>query len=513
MADEVVDQPARPEGGLAELRQQRLANLQALRDRGIEPFALKYERTHSIAAARDEFESRAADTDPRFGDVVRLAGRITRHRPQGKVGFADVVDESGPIQLMARADALGDDRMALFRGLDLGDIVGVEGQVMRTRSGETTLELTNLAMLTKALRPMPDKWHGLRDPELRFRQRHLDLIANPEARDALRLRSRVVSHFRRFLDARGFMEVETPVLQTVAGGAAARPFMTHHNTLDQDMALRISLELYLKRLLVGGFEKVYEIGRVFRNEGVSPRHNPEFTILELYEAYTDYEGMMDLTRELLQDAARAVLGEEILHRPEGDIDISGEWPRRTIHELTHEYNPELDLNDEGALRARAAELGAINPDALDWGAALYEVFERTAKKDILEPVFVTGHPRSISPLARPDRRDPRLVERFELYIAGEEIADAFSELTDPLDQRSRFEQQLQARVAGVEETHPMDEDFLAALEQGMPPAGGLGIGMDRLIALFAGVSNIREVIAFPALRERPPATGDWPEEA
>jgi lysyl-tRNA synthetase class 2 len=485
-----------------------------LRHRGVEPFALKYDRTHSVAAAREEFEQRPGDPqEPRPGSPVRVAGRITRHRPQGKVGFADLVDESGSIQLMARSDALGDERMGLFKALDLGDIVGVEGQVMRTRSGETTLELLDVEMLTKALRPMPDKWHGLKDPELRFRQRHLDLIANPEARGALRLRSQVISHFRRFLDARGFMEVETPVLQTVAGGAAARPFMTHHNTLDQDMALRISLELYLKRLLVGGFEKVYEIGRVFRNEGVSPRHNPEFTILELYQAYTDYEGIMDLTRELLQDTARAVIGAEVLRRPEGDIDISGEWPRRSIEDLTRDYNADLDITDGGALRGRAAQLGASNPDALDWGAALYEVFERTVKKDLVEPIFVTGHPRSISPLARPHRDDPRLVERFELYVAGEEIADAFSELTDPLDQRSRFEQQLAARAAGVEETHPMDEDFIAALEQGMPPAGGLGIGIDRLVALFAGVPNIREVIAFPALRQRAAEGGDWPEEA
>ena len=513
MADEGKDTQPGPGGGLAELRQQRLANLAELRERGIEPFALKYDRTHSVRDARAEFEERAAEADPRFGPSVGLAGRVTRHRPQGKVGFADLQDESGQVQLMARADALGDDRMALFKALDLGDIIGVAGQLMRTRSGETTLELTDLVMLTKALRPLPDKWHGLKDPELRFRQRHLDLATNPDAREVLRLRSRVVSHFRRYLDGRGFMEVETPVLQTVAGGAAARPFLTHHNTLDQDMALRISLELFLKRLLVGGFERVYEIGRVFRNEGVSPRHNPEFTILELYQAYTDYEGIMDLTRELLQDTARTVLGEEVLQRPEGPIDISGDWPRKTILELVHDYNPELDLDDVEALRARAALLGASNPGALDWGAALYEVFERTAKKDLLEPVFVTGHPRSISPLARPHRHDPRLVERFELYVAGEEIADAFSELTDPLDQRSRFEQQLAARAAGVEETHPMDEDFLSALEQGMPPSGGLGIGIDRLVALFAGVPNIREVIAFPALRERPSDAGDWPEEA
>jgi lysyl-tRNA synthetase class 2 len=513
MADEGTDhEQPRPEGGLAELRQQRIHNLEALRASGIEPFALSFDRTGSIAGCRGAFEARGED-DPGPGDAVRLAGRITRHRPQGKVGFADLLDASGQIQLMARADALGEKGMDLFKALDLGDIVGVEGKVIKSRSGETTVELTGLTMLTKALRPLPDKWHGLKDPELRFRQRHLDLIANPEARAALVLRSRVIAHFRRFLDARGFMEVETPVLQSIAGGAAARPFMTHHETLDQDMALRISLELYLKRLLVGGFEKIYEIGRVFRNEGISPRHNPEFTILELYQAYTDYHGMMELTRELLQDTVQAVMGDRVIAREDDAIDLSGEWPQRTIEEMTSEHNPGLDLHDEVALRRRAAELGASHPGSLDWGAALYEVFERTAKKEISNPVFVTGHPRSISPLARAHREDPRLVERFELYIGGEEIADAFSELTDPIDQRARFEQQLAARAAGVEETHPMDEGFLAALEQGMPPSGGLGIGIDRLVALLAGVPHIREVIAFPALRERAPGGVDWPEDA
>ncbi|MFN2465485.1 MAG: lysine--tRNA ligase [Candidatus Dormibacteria bacterium] len=512
MADKEQEHQAAPAGGLAELRQQRLRNMEAMRAAGIEPYALNFKRTESVATARAAFEARGED-DPPAVETVRLAGRVTRHRPQGKVGFADLVDVSGQIQLMAHADTLDDAGMTLFKALDLGDIVGVEGQVIRSRSGEVTLELTGLTMLTKALRPLPDKWHGLKDPELRFRHRHLDLIANPDARAALVLRSRVISHFRRFLDGRGFMEVETPVLQNIAGGAAARPFLTHHQTLDQDMSLRISLELYLKRLLVAGFEDVYEVGRVFRNEGISPRHNPEFTILELYQAYTDYEGMMELTRDLLQDTAAQVLGGLVLSREEGSIDLSGQWPRRTIEEMTREHNPGLDIADEVALRHRAAELGASRPDSLDWGAALYEVFERTAKKAIVSPVFVTGHPRSISPLARPHRDDPRLVERFELYIAGEEIADAFSELTDPIDQRSRFEQQLAARAAGVEETHPMDEDFLAALEQGMPPAGGLGIGIDRLVALLAGVPNIREVIAFPALRERPSDAPDWPEDA
>lgn len=509
MADEVNPQP-RPKAGLDELRQQRLQNLEALRQAGVEPFALRYDRTHAVAAARHAFEAVGSGDDLRFGPV-RLAGRITRHRPQGKVGFADLIDASGQIQLMARADALGEEGLKLFKAVDLGDIVGVEGQVMRTRSGEITLELTGLTMLTKSLLPLPDKWHGLKDPELRFRQRHLDLITNPDARRVLTVRSRAITAMRGFLDGRGFVEVETPVLQRVAGGAAARPFLTHHHALDLDLKLRIAVELHHKRLLVGGFERIYEIGRAFRNEGIDHLHNPEFTILEAYQAYTDLEGMIELCESMIKAVAGQVLGDDAgRHEYQGQtIDLAGIWQRREMLDLIRDRKPGLDVEDEKSLKAFTDELGAVPRDR-DWGELIYEIFERSVEKTLLQPIFVTGFPVSVSPLARRRADDPRLVERFELFIAGDEQANAFSELTDPLEQRARFEQQLRARAAGDEETHPMDEDFLAALGQGMPPAGGLGLGVDRLVMLLAGVANIREVLAFPLMRDRPGDGGELP---
>jgi lysyl-tRNA synthetase class 2 len=357
-------------------------------------------------------------------------------------------------------------------------------------------------LLTKALRPLPDKWHGLKDAELRFRQRHVDLISNVEAREILRQRSRLISHIRRFLDDRGFEEVETPVLLRIAGGAAARPFTTHHNALDMELSLRIALELHLKRLIIGGMEKVYEIGRVFRNEGIDARHNPEFTMLELYEAYSDLDGMMELTEELIRDVAEALGKSGGLACQGQAIDIGGAWQRRELLDLVRHHNPGLNLESLDALRARAGELGAV-PRQRDWGELVYEVFERSVERTLLQPTFVTGHPISVSPLARRRPDDERLAERFELFIASQEICNAFSELTDPIDQRARFEQQLAARQSGDEEAHPMDTDFIAALEQGMPPTGGLGIGVDRLAMLFADVAHIREVLAFPLMRDAP----------
>ena len=367
-----------------------------------------------------------------------------------------------------------------------------------------TLDVQTLALLTKALRPLPDKWHGLKDPELRFRQRHVDLIANPDARRVLRLRSRLVSHIRVFLSERGFMEVETPVLHRIAGGAAARPFVTHHNALDMDLYLRIAIELHLKRLIVGGFERVFEIGRVFRNEGVDATHNPEFTLLELYQAWIDYTGVMRLTQELVQSAARELTGGERISYQGTDVDLSGDWPARDMLRLAASANPGLDLDDLDALRRRATELGAVDPAALDWGQLIFELFERSVEATLVAPVFVTGFPASVSPLARRRPGDERLAERFELFIAGQELANAFTELTDPIDQRARFADQARQRAAGAQETHPMDEDFIAALEQGMPPTGGLGIGIDRLVMLFADVAHIREVLAFPLMRDPDP---------
>jgi lysyl-tRNA synthetase, class II len=499
--------------GGAELRQARLTKLNALRQRGVEPYARRFERSHTTHQAIGLYEEAERGSaggrggDPETVEEVRttavtVAGRVTRHRSQGRVAFADIVDAGGKLQLYARGDNLGEADMALFNDLDLGDIVGAQGELFRTRRGEISLEVRHLTLLTKALRPLPDKWHGLKDPELRFRQRYVDLIANPEAREILKLRSRLISLFRRLLDERGFEEVETPVLHRVAGGAAARPFTTHHNALDLELNLRIALELHLKRLIVGGLEKVYEIGRVFRNEGIDAHHNPEFTMLELYQAYSDLGGMMELTEELIKDAAEALGKATGLQYQGQPIAIGGAWQSRELLDLVREHNPDLDLESTDALKSRAAELGAI-PRERDWGELVYEIFERSVERTLLQPTFVTGHPISVSPLARRRADDERLAERFELFIAGQEMGNAFSELTDPIDQRERFEHQLAARQSGDEEAHPMDADFIAALEQGMPPTGGLGIGIDRMTMLFADVAHIREVIAFPLMRDAP----------
>jgi lysyl-tRNA synthetase class 2 len=506
-----------PAAGGAELRQQRLAKLDVLRRQGVEPYAPRFDRTHTTHQAIGLYEEAergsagAGGEDPETVDEVRttpvrVAGRITRHRSQGKVAFADVVDGADKLQLYARADTIGEAGIALFNNLDLGDIVGAEGELFRTRRGEITLEVRELTLLTKALRPLPDKWHGLKDPELRFRQRPVDLIVNPQARQVLKLRSRVISSMRRYLDEHGFEEVETPVLHRVPGGAAARPFVTHHNALDMDLYLRIALELHLKRLVVGGFERVYEIGRVFRNEGIDARHNPEFTMMELYQAYTDIGGMMELTEAMLKSIADALDKSGGFTYQGQAIDFSAKWQRREMLDLVRQQNPGLDLKSTEAMKARAAELGAI-PRERDWGELVFEIFERSVEHTLVQPTFVTGHPVSVTPLARRRQDDERLADRFELFVAGQELGNAFSELTDPLEQRARFEQQLAARTSGDDEAHPMDEDFLAALEQGMPPTGGLGVGVDRLVMLFADVAHIREVLAFPLMRDAPEDDG------
>ena len=506
-----MDSDSGEDGGQAaggeELRRQRIRKLDALREAGIEPFALRFDRTHSAEEAIDRFLEAEKDAGEQAAEArvgpLSLAGRVTRHRAQGKVGFADLSDGGVRIQLYARADALGDS-MALFDGLDLGDIVGVEGDVFRTRRGEVSLEVRRLVLLTKALRPLPDKWHGLKDPELRFRQRHLDMVVNPQVRGVLTLRSRLIAALREALGARGFTEVETPVLHSIAGGAAARPFTTHHNTLDLDLNLRIALELHLKRLVIGGMDRVYEIGRVFRNEGIDRRHNPEFTLLELYQAYTDLDGMVELTEVLLRTATEKVLGTTVVANGDVEVDLAEPWDRVEMLVAVAKANPNVDIDDLEALRGRVAGAGAVRFESMDWGELVFELFERTVESTLVRPTFVTGFPVSVSPLARRRADDGRLVERFELFIAGRELVNAFAELTDPLDQRARFEQQLALRQAGDHEAHPMDEDFIAALEQGMPPTGGLGIGIDRLVMLLAGVDSIREVIAFPLLR---PADG------
>ena len=450
----------------------RLQKVERLRAAGIDPYSRGFLPTHSTQAAR-ELIGDAERTEA----SVSLAGRLMVKRAQGGLVFADLQDGSGRIQLMATRAILGDDEFASFADLDVGDIIGVTGPIIRTKRGETTLEVHSFRLLTKALRPLPEKWHGLKDVEIRYRQRYVDLIANPEVREVFRARTRIITALRGLLDERGFIDVETPVLQEIPGGGHARPFMTHHNSLDRDLYLRIALELHLKRLLVGGFERVFEIGRVFRNEGLSPRHNPEFTLLECYQAYADYEDMMQLAEDLIVASAMAA------KRP-----LETSYEAETLN-LTPPYR-----------RERMADLVLEHTGRHAAGEELNDLFEEHVQPRLRQPTFVLDYPVEVSPLARPRDDDPRFVERFELIILGREYANAFTELTDPIDQRARFEAQAALRAAGNVEAHPMDEDFLRAVEYGLPPCGGMGVGIDRLVMLIADQPAIRDVILFPLMK-------------
>jgi lysyl-tRNA synthetase, class II len=483
------------------LRAVRVGKLESLRARGVDPYPYRFARTHEAAELERHYAELAAgaETDKR----VRVAGRIRAIRNSGM--FIDLHDASGKIQIFCHRDHLPPEGAATVRLLDIGDLIGVEGLVRRTPRGELTINAEAVTVLSKALRPLPEKYHGLADVELRYRQRYLDLIMNPESRVTFLRRSRIIGAIRAFLNERGYLEVETPMLHTIAGGASAKPFVTHHNTLDIDLYLRIAPELHLKRLLVGGLaDKVFEINRNFRNEGISPRHNPEFTMLELYEAYVDYVAMMQLVEELIGSVAQTVLGTLRLDYGGTVIDLSPPWPRRGMADLVREATGIDFLAFEAAEAARkaAAELGAVLTGGENWGQALEAAFAARVEDTLVQPVHVTGFPRDFSPLAKADRADPRLVERFETYIYGWEITNAFSELTDPQDQRARFEAQMRARAAGDEEAQPLDEDYVTALEYGLPPCGGLGIGIDRLVMLLTDSPSIRDVIAFPTLRPR-----------
>ena len=483
------------------LRAVRLAKLDELKALGIDPYPYAFARTDEAAELERRHAGLTAGTET--GERVRVAGRVRAIRNSGM--FIDLYDASGKIQIFCHRDFLDPQGIAVVRLLDIGDLIGIEGLVRRTPRGELTVNATSVAVLAKTLRPLPEKYHGLADIELRYRQRYLDLIINPESRETLRRRSHIVAALRRHLVARGYLEVETPMLHTIPGGASAKPFVTHHNALDIDLYLRIAPELHLKRLLVGGLaEKVFEINRCFRNEGLSPRHNPEFTSLELYEAYVDYAVMMQLTEELISTAAEAVLGTLRISYGGTEIDLSPPWPRRSMAELVEEATgiDFLTLDTPEDARAAAAELGVTLAGGENWGQVLEAVFGARVEDRLIQPIHVTGFPRDISPLAKADRNDPRLAERFETYIYGWEVANAFSELTDPQDQRRRFEAQMQARAAGDEEAQLLDEDYVTALEYGLPPCGGLGIGIDRLVMLLTDSPSIRDVIAFPTLRPR-----------
>ncbi|MGE5592987.1 MAG: lysine--tRNA ligase [Betaproteobacteria bacterium] len=475
----------------------RRQKMEALRARGIDPFGHRFERTHHARDIVEGFERLE-------GSTVKVAGRLMAMRSHGKATFADLLDLSGRIQIYAKLDRLGQDAYDLFTSLDIGDIVGVEGSVFRTRRGEVTLEIERIELLSKSLRPLPEKWHGLADVDLRYRQRYLDLIVNPEVREVFLKRTAIVRAVRAFLDSRGYIEVETSAMHTIPGGATARPFITHHNALDIDLYLRIALELHLKRLIVGGLEKVYEIGRVFRNEGISTKHNPEFTMLELYEAYADYTDMMSLAEDLIHYVAIQVLGQAKVDYEGNTIDLTPPWPRKTMVEAVRERTGvDFDAveSDEDA-RAAARRLGVeVDPHAT-MGKVLSEIYEERVEPTLVSPVFVTDHPIEISPLAKKREDDPRYTYRFELIIGGREIANAFSELNDPIDQRERFEAQAALRAQGDDEAHRMDEDFLRALEHGMPPTGGMGIGIDRLVMLLTNQSSIRDVILFPTMRPK-----------
>jgi lysyl-tRNA synthetase, class II len=489
-----------PEGGLPALIAERRAKAEALRRLGIDPFPARFPGRVEIAAARAAGDPLAPGETG--AEPVRVAGRLVARRGQGKMAFLDLEDRSGRIQLWARADRIGDDGMAALEELDLGDIVGAAGPLARTRRGELSVAVDQAVLLAKALRPPPDKHAGVRDPETRHRQRYLELMADEGSREAVLTRARAVAAVRRFLDDRGFVEVETPSLQPVYGGAAARPFVTHHNVLDRDLYLRIASELYLKRLIVGGLDRVYELAKDFRNEGVSNKHNPEFTMLETYEAYADYRDVMAMLEELVAEAARAATGGTTVPWKGGEIDLAPPWRRVDLRDALAEASG-IDVRerrDEAGLRAAMRAAGLEAPDGHTWARLVDGLLTQTLEPTLMQPTILHDYPVELSPFAKRHPDDPSLVERFEAFAGGMEIANAFTELNDPDEQRRRFEAAATDRAAGDDEAPPMDEDFLAALEYGMPPTGGLGLGIDRLAMLLADRLSIREVILFPAVR-------------
>ncbi len=496
MADQKNLTPERQD--LSQLLQIRRDKLKELQESGNDPFQVtKFVWDHTSMQIRADFENLE-------GKPVRAAGRLVSKRGMGKVSFCDLQDRDGRIQLYARRDEMDPEEYDRFRKYDIGDIVGVDGTAFRTQRGEISVRVSTCILLSKSLLPLPEKFHGLQDRELRYRQRYVDLIVNPEVKQTFLLRSRFIKHVRDFMDARGYIEVETPVLNTISGGAAARPFITHHNTLDIDMYMRIATELPLKRLIVGGMDRVYEIGRIFRNEGMDPKHNPEFTTIELYQAYADFNDMMDLFEDLLSSAAYKLLGAYQVEWQGEQIDLSPGWPRMTMAEAVKHYLG-IDFmtigSDEEAVAAAKA-IGVELPKTADptWGNALYECFDQKVEEKLIQPTFITMHPVDVSPLAKRSPKDPRLTERFELFICHSEMGNAFSELNDPIDQRARFQKQVELRDKGDDEASMMDEDFLTALEYGMPPTGGLGIGIDRCVMLLTGADSIRDVILFPTMK-------------
>ena len=498
MAEERNQNTAAVEQDLSEILQVRRDKLAALRAEGRDPFQeTKFDVTHHAQDIKDNF-------DALEGSEVRIAGRLMSKRGMGKVSFCDLQDKSGRIQLYARKDEMDEEEYNRFKKYDIGDIVGVDGEVFRTQRGEMSVRAKTITLLSKSLRPLPEKYHGLTDKEARYRQRYVDLIINPESKRNFEIRSKFVAYLRRYLDSLGFMEVETPVLSPIAGGANARPFITHHNTLDIDMYMRIATELHLKRLIVGGMERVYEVGRIFRNEGMDTKHNPEFTTCELYQAFTNLDGMMDILEGILSGAAKEILGTYQLQWLGQDIDLTPSWKRLTMAEAVKNVTGADFMAIEGDAEA-AVELAksvGVDMDGVDktWGNALYETFDQKVEETLIQPTFITMYPVEVSPLAKRSPSDPYLTERYEMFVGGCEMGNAFTELNDPMDQYERFKAQAEKRANGDDEADMMDEDYVMALEYGLPPTGGLGFGIDRCAMMLCGTDSIRDVILFPTMK-------------
>lgn len=480
----------------------RREKMKSLREKGIDPFGMRFERTHTTDDIKKAFEHMTKEELEEVSEEIKIAGRVMTKRGKGKAGFAHIQDLTGQIQIYVRKDAVGEDQYEVFNTIDIGDIVAITGRVFKTKVGELSIRANQFVILSKALRPLPDKFHGLKDVEQRYRQRYVDLIMNPEVKKTFIARSKIIQSMRRYLDNHGYLEVETPMMHSIPGGAAARPFITHHNALDIELYMRIAIELHLKRLIVGGFEKVYEIGRVFRNEGVSTRHNPEFTMIELYEAYADFQDIMELTENLIAHIAQEVLGTTTIPYGEYEVDLKPKWTRLHMVDAIKQYTG-VDfwkgVSDEQA-KQLAKDYGVQIQETMTYGHIVNEFFEQLVEEKLIQPTFIYGHPVEISPLAKKNKQDPRFTDRFELFIVGREHANAFSELNDPIDQRERFEAQVKERAQGNDEAHLMDEDFLESLEYGMPPTGGLGIGIDRLVMLLTNSPSIRDVLLFPQMR-------------
>ena len=502
MADQnVTNTPVQEDlSEILRIRRQKLADM---REAGFDPFTItKFPQDAYSADLKAEFVDLPAESET--GKVVCLAGRMMSKRIMGKASFSHLRDDKGDIQVFLKRDVLGDEAYAAYKKLDIGDIIGVKGEVFRTKMGELSVRATELTLLSKSLLPLPEKFHGLQDKELRFRQRYVDLIMNPDVRRNFAIRSKFIKFMRKYLDDMNYIEVETPVLGTIAGGAAARPFITHHNTLDIDMYMRIATELPLKRLIVGGMDRVYEIGRIFRNEGMDPKHNPEFTSVELYQAYADFHDMMDIAEGIISGAAKEILGTYEIEWMGEKIDLTPGWRRLSMVDAVKEYTG-VDFNaitDDAEAVAAAKAIGVELADAAEktWGNALYACFDQRVEEKLIQPTFITMYPVEVSPLTKKSPEDPRLTERFELFVCHSELANAYSELNDPLDQRERFQKQVEQRERGDDETEMLDEDFLTALEYGMPPTGGMGMGIDRCVMMLTNNDTIREVILFPTMK-------------